>query len=239
MAKAAFRVLVTRAEPGASATARALAAKGYAPIVEPLFALAPIMADLPRFDALAFTSANGVRAFAKLSPRRDAPVFCVGQRTADAAHAASFVDVASADGDVAALASLIQQRLPAGAVLLHAGNEESRGDLTSALTSAGFKAEFRALYRAEPVATPGPALAACLAGEAAFDAVLIHSPRAAAILAGFIGGRMGDGRFQLSVAAISPAAASSLLPLAAHIEVATSPDENSLLAALERLAAQD
>jgi uroporphyrinogen-III synthase len=65
-AKPPFRVLVTRAEPGASATARSLAAKGYAPVVEPLFALEPITADLPAFDALAFTSAKGVRALASL-----------------------------------------------------------------------------------------------------------------------------------------------------------------------------
>jgi uroporphyrinogen-III synthase len=242
-ASRSLRILVTRAEPGASATARALGAKGYAPIVEPLFALQPVAADLPRFDALAFTSANGVRAFAGLSARRDAPVFCVGRRTADAAREAGFADVASADGDVVALTALIQGRLPADATLLHAGNEDSRGDLAGTLKAAGFKAEFRALYRAEPVAAPGPALAAFLAGEPAFDAVLIHSPRGGAILAGFAADAAAstpaDGPLRLSLAAISPAAAAPLRTLAARIEVAATPDETSLLAALERLAAQD
>ena len=63
------RVLVTRAEPGASATGRRLAALGYASIVEPLFILEPINTDLPQFDVLAFTSANGARAFASLSAK--------------------------------------------------------------------------------------------------------------------------------------------------------------------------
>src|SRR5690242_5683689 len=103
-----LRVLVTRAEPGASETGERLRALGYQPIVEPVFAVAPIPVALPAFDALAFTSANGVRVFAKLSPRRDAPVFCVGGRTADAALEAGFSNVRSADGDVAALAELIE-----------------------------------------------------------------------------------------------------------------------------------
>jgi uroporphyrinogen-III synthase len=237
-AKPPFRILVTRAESGASATARSLAAKGYTPIVEPLFTLEPVRADLPAFDALAFTSANGVRAFARLSSRRDAPVFCVGRRTADAARDAGFADVASADGDVAALATLIAPRLPQGATLLHAGNEESRGDLSGALQAKGFKAEFRALYRAAPIVAPGPALAAYLSGQAAFDAVLIHSPRGGAILAGFLTKATAAG-LRLVVAAISPAAAEPVQPLAARVEIATAPDENSLFAALERLAGQD
>ncbi len=229
-------MLVTRAEPGASATGRRLAAMGYAPIIEPLFALETIKPDLPRFDALAFTSANGVRAFANLSMRRDAPVYCVGRRTADAARDVGFSEVVSADSDVAALTSLIQERLSPDAALLHAGNEESRGDLVSALIAAGHKAAFCALYRAAPSAAPGPALAAHLAGRPAFDVVLIHSPRAAAILAGFLAAI--DPPAALAIAAISPAAASDLRPHAARIEIAASPDENSLLAGLERLAPQ-
>jgi uroporphyrinogen-III synthase len=74
------RILVTRSEPGASETATRLEAAGYEAVVEPLFSIVPIDATLPDFDALAFTSANGVRRFAALSPRRDAAVFCVGAR---------------------------------------------------------------------------------------------------------------------------------------------------------------
>jgi len=235
-AKSPPRVLVTRAEPGASATGRRLAALGYAPIIEPLFTLETLRPDLPRFDALAFTSANGVRAFANQSTRRDAPVYCVGQRTGDAARDVGFSAVASAGGDVAALARLIEMRLSPGATLLHAGNEESRGDLVGALTTAGLKAVFCALYRAAPSVAPGPALAAYLAGQPGFDVVLIHSPRAAAILAGFLAA--ADPPAALAIAAISPAAGSELRPHAARIEIAAAPDENSLLAALERLAPQ-
>lgn len=229
------RVLVTRAEPGASATARRLAARGFTPVVEPLFTLEPLAPELRTFDALAFTSANGVRAFARLSPRRDAPVFCVGARTAEAARDAGFAAVTSADGDVVALAALIRRNLVPDAILLHAGNEESRGDLTGALKAAGIDARFRALYRAAPVAAPGPALAAFLAGQPAFDAVTIHSPRAAAILAGFLGDAP---RATLFVATISGAAAEPLSPVAGRIAIAAAPDENSLVTALESLVSR-
>jgi uroporphyrinogen-III synthase len=229
-----IRILVTRSEPGASETAERLRARGYQHIVEPLFAVEPIAASLPGFDALAFTSLNGVRVFANLSARRDAPVFCVGGRTAEAAREAGFADVISADGDVAALAGLIQERLPTETRLLHTGNEERRGDLTGRLKAAGRDAVFVATYRAAPVSHPGPALAVHLQGKSAFDAVLIHSPRAAAILGGFAGA--APSRAGLDVAAISPAAAAPLKSFAKRIEIAVSPDEAALLDALARFS---
>lgn len=228
------RILVTRSEPGASETAERLKALGYRPIVEPLFAVEPIAASLPWFDALAFTSANGVRVFATLNGRRSAPVFCVGARTAEAAREAGFSDVTSADGDVAALAGLIQGRLPPKASLLHTGNEESRGDLAGQLKAAGREAIFVATYRAAPVSQPGPALAVHLRGEPAFDALLVHSPRGAAILGGFAGS--APARAGLDVAAISAAAAAPLESFAKRIEIAASPNETALLDTLARFS---
>lgn len=227
------RILVTRSEPGASETAARLEAAGYEAIVEPLFSIVPFDATLPDFDALAFTSANGVRQFAKLSPRRDAAVFCVGARTAQAAREAGFADVTSADGDVFALGDLILKRLPAGARLLHAGNEDTRGDLAGRLVSAGVAADFVALFRAEAVTAPGPALARHLAGEQVFAAALVHSPRGGEILAGMI--RSAASPAPLAIAAISAAAATPLAGLAHSAAIAASPDEASLFSALASL----
>jgi uroporphyrinogen-III synthase len=231
---ASFRVLVTRSEPGASETGRRLADLGYTPIVEPLFAIEAIPAELPPFDALAFTSLNGVRAFARLDARRDVPVFCVGSRTAEEAREAGFMHVMSADGDVAALAALIDARLPVQARLLHTGNEESRGDLAATLTARGRQAVFVPTFRAAAVTRPGSALAAHLAGEPAFEAVMVHSPRAAVILAQFAA--KFPNRARLDVAAISPAAAQPLLHLARRIETATQPNEPALLNSLGLLS---
>jgi uroporphyrinogen-III synthase len=235
------RVLVTRSEPGASETAERLVALGFQPIIEPVFEIEPTEGvTLPAFDALAFTSANGVRAFATLSPRRDVPVFCVGARTAEAARAAGFGDATSADGDVSALARLIPGALPQGARLLHSGNEESRGDLTGRLIARGIAAAFVATFRAAPAKSPGPALAAHLTGKPSFDAVLIHSPRAATILSEFLRpdfatiGATG-GPAPMNIAAISEAAAEPLRQFARRVEIASTPNEEALLKALARL----
>lgn len=233
MSQAALRVLVTRSEPGASETATRLRQAGFEPVVESLFAIAPIDVAIPAYDALAFTSANGVRRFAMLSPRRDAPVFCVGERTAQEARAIGYQNVWSAGAAAGALGDLIQRNITTNARLLHAGNEDTRGDLAGRMTAAGFQASFLPIFRAVPVETPGPLLAAHLAGEAKFDAVMIHSPRAASILAGFAAGTTRQA--PLAVAAISTAAAEPLSGFADRIEIAAAPDGPALFSALARL----
>jgi uroporphyrinogen-III synthase len=227
------RILVTRSEPGASETAARLRAAGFEPVNEPLFAIAPIDVEVPAFDALAFTSANGVRRFAMLSPRRDVPVFCVGDRTAQEACTMGFAIVSSANAEVGALTALVQRNLLPGAHILHAGNEETRGDLAGRLVAAGHRASFLPIFRSVPVETPGPILAAHLAGRASFDALMIHSPRAAAILAGFVVGTVGSA--PLAVAAISATAAEPLGGHADRIEIAATPDGPALFSALARL----
>lgn len=225
------RILVTRSEPGASETAERLRQRGHDPVVEPVFAVEAIAAELPPYDALAFTSANGARVFAPLAADRSTPVWAVGARTADAAREVGFTNVRSADGDVVALGDLIMRDLPANARLLHAGNEETRGDLAGRLTAAGCTATFLPIYRSVPVAKPGSALAAHLSGAIPFDAILVHSPRGAAILASFLSTTTAPAKF----AAISPAAAAPVAPFAQKVEIAAAPNEAALLAALDRL----
>lgn len=225
------RVLVTRSEPGASETAERLSAAGYLPIVEPVFTIEPIAAAVPDFDALAFTSANGARQFATLSPRRDIQVFCVGARTAEAAREAGYTNVTSAEGDANALTALMARQLPRQNRLLHAGNEDSRGDIAGQMRTKGFTASFLPIFRAVARLTPGPILAEHLAGRNAFDAVLIHSPRGASILAGFAAGSSAT----LNIVAISGAAATPLAALARRTKIAAAPNEQALLSALARL----
>lgn len=184
MSSAAQRVWITRAEPGAAATAERVAALGHTPRVAPLLRVVPV--ESPRVDlggvaALAFTSANGVRAFAAVESSRALKVFTVGAGTAAAAKAAGFRDVLSADGDVAALGQRIAARrleLGAGAVL-HPGAAEPAGDLVGDLTAAGLQARALVLYDSVEV-TPDPAF---LDGLADIDVVLVQSPRAARALA--------------------------------------------------------
>lgn len=224
------KVWITRAEPGASATAARISALGLEPLVAPLLALrvldAPI--DLDGAGALAFTSANGVQAFAAASPRRDFAVFAVGDATALAARQAGFADVASADDDVAGLARLIAAVRPHG-VIVHPGPVERAGDLVGALNGQGLMARRLDLYRAEAVAVLPESVAAALE-QYALAAILIHSPRAAEVMAGLVT------QFDLSRAAVIGLSAACLEPLKActtgETTAAAAPREDALVAAL-------
>jgi uroporphyrinogen-III synthase len=174
-------VWITRAEPGASATAARVTAAGLAPLVMPLLETV----DLPEAAAalggdgpLAFTSANGVRAFARLSPRRSGPVYVVGPATAAAAQVAGFADIRSGAGDVEALAARILADAPPGEVL-HASAREPAGDLAGRLQASGQSARRVAVYAARETSPPAAGLEEALAAPV----VLAHSPRAGRILA--------------------------------------------------------
>ncbi len=177
------RIWITRAQPGADVTAERVRAMGHDAVVAPLLAvsvLPDVRIDLNGVAALAFTSANGVRAFADASGERGLKVFAVGAATAQAARAAGFKSVLSADGDVEALAEGIAARRGElrGAVL-HPGAAEPAGDLAGALERQGVEARRLILYETAPVEL-APADAEALTRS---DAVLLHSPRAAQVLA--------------------------------------------------------
>ncbi len=202
-----LKVWITRAEPGARATADRVAALGHAPVVAPLLRIEPVAGaeiDLRGVAALAFTSANGVRAFADREAARDLRVFAVGAGTAAAAKAAGFRQVLSADGDVKALADRIAARgREIQGVVLHPGAAEPAGDLVGALTGAGVEARGVALYDSVAV-TPDPAFLAVLPE---IDIALVHSPKAARALAGALRGREAG---HLRVLCLSPAVARPL-----------------------------
>lgn len=214
-------VWITRAQPGADRTAERLSSLGFIPVVAPLFTirLLDVRPDLTSVEALAFTSRNGVKAFAAGAPVPPLPVFAVGDATAAAAREAGFTDVRSADGDLRALAALIRTE-GAGRVILHPAAAEPAGDL-AALVGDAARIATVAVYEAVETDTPAPE---------AWDTVLIHSPRAARALAARLS--PGPARNRIAIA-ISPAAATPLdtLPFA-EIRTAEAPTEDSLLAAL-------
>ncbi len=216
-----MRVWVTRAEPGASATARRLVELGHEAVVAPVIGVVLTRGatiDLSGIGALAFTSANGVEAFVTLSAERGLPAFAVGDATAEAALAAGFNTVASAGGDVSALAAAIIARKDkiVGAVL-HPSPLKPAGDLVGALAAAGIEARRVALYDIRPL---GPAVP-----EA--DAVLVHSPSAARALAALLSAKEAP---RLSVFALSQACAAPLAGLGFRaVAVSPFPREDALL----------
>lgn len=193
---------------------------GFEPVIAPLLAIRPIpqaVPDLTGITTLAFTSANGLAAFAALTPDRTRPVFTVGDATAAAARAAGFDRVQSAGGDLDRLAALLLTQGPGIGPLLVPGAREPAGDLPALLRD---RIEARALPVYEAVGTVATP-------PATFDAVLIHSARAARALAA-LGPFAGQTAIALSAAAAAPLA--DRVDLA--IRLAPTPDETALLATL-------
>ncbi|MBP7816386.1 MAG: uroporphyrinogen-III synthase [Phenylobacterium sp.] len=179
----ARKIWITRAQPAAEATAARVRALGHEPFVAPLLKVEPVdgvEVDLRGVCALAFTSANGVRAFIEATPERSLRVFAVGAATAQAVRAAGFKNVLSADGDVEALAEGIAARKrDLKGCVLHPGAAEPAGDLVGALETHGIEARRLILYDT----CPAPLTAEEQAVLPEIDAVLLHSPKAAQALA--------------------------------------------------------
>lgn len=178
------RVLwVTRAEPGAAATAARLRALRLEPVVAPLLEVRPLdqaPIDLADVCAIAFTSANAVAAFAERCERRDLQVFAVGDATARAARERRFQRVLSAQGDVKALAAaLAARKRELTGVILYPAAAEPAQDLAGALAAVGLSVRQVALYETAEVEPP-PALIARLPE---IGGVLVHSARAGRALA--------------------------------------------------------
>ncbi|WP_304163893.1 uroporphyrinogen-III synthase [Phenylobacterium aquaticum] len=176
------KIWITRAQPGADATASRVKALGHEALVAPLLSVQPVAGaevDLTDIGALAFTSANGVRAFAELSPARDLKIFAVGAATAAAAKAVGFRKVLSADGDVEALAEgIVGRQREIHGVVLHPGAAEPAGDLVGLLKDQGVEARSLVLYDTAPVSFT----AEQRAGLDGVEVALLHSPKAAEAL---------------------------------------------------------
>lgn len=220
------RVWITRTAPGADRLAHRVREAGFDPIVSPLLMTDPdfptpdLTSVLDEVAALAFTSVNGLR-FADLAPRRDWPVFTVGDRTAEAARAKGFTDVVSADGDARMLAEIIAAHWgDRTGVVLVPGAERPAADL-AVLLAYRVPVRSLAVYRTIEATAPVPA---------AFDSVLIQSVRAAETLALKLPPEHAAGKIAV---ALSPAIAEPIRSTGfAEIRTAALPNENSLLTAL-------
>lgn len=177
-----MKVLLTRPAEDSARIAAALAAKGVECLVWPLTRIVPIAGRVdvpPGTEALLFTSANAVRAFAAGSPVRDLPVLTVGDRTAAMAREAGFAAVTSARGDARDLARLA--RTSRWRRFLHPCGRDAAADLAALLSGDGRAVEAVIVYAAEPAGAPPAEVARAFSGGS-FDLVTVWSPRNGAVL---------------------------------------------------------
>jgi uroporphyrinogen-III synthase len=231
------RVLVTRPEPDAQATAARLEGLGHEALVAPLLTIrhrAPPL-DLDGVDALVFTSRNGVRAAAchpQAAGLKTLPAFVVGQATGAAARAEGFAPAGIGDRDAAALAALITGRMPAGSRLLHLSGAQVAGDLHGPLAARGIRLDRVVLYESACVEALPPSAEEALA-RAALDAVLLYSPRTARCWCALAqGAGLGAAMARLRHLCLSPAVAAPLLAHGLQADAPDRPNDDALLARL-------
>ena len=175
-----MRLLVTRPEADGARTAALLRARGHDVVLAPLLRIVSVDFELPdkAWSAVVMTSANAARGVAR-HPRRDAltalDAFVVGRHTAEAARAAGFRTVHSAEGDKDDLADLLRACLGKhSAPLLYLAGQDRAGDLAV----GGVPIATVVAYRAVKAERFAPAVVAAL-GQGAFDGVLHFSARSA------------------------------------------------------------
>ncbi len=211
-------VLIVRPRPGASATAERAAALGLTAIVAPLFSIRPLSWEAPDpagFDAVLLTSANAARhGGEQMRLFADLPCYAVGEATAAAARDAGFRDVRIGPSDgSAAVAAMLDDGVERALHLCGRDHVD--------LAQAAIAIERVPVYAAdEATALPAEAEAAIAAGAL----ILVHSPRAGALL-----GRLIPNRSGTALAAISAAAADSAGAGWRSKAVAASPRDEALL----------
>jgi uroporphyrinogen-III synthase len=239
-------VLVTRPHPDDEATAASLRARGHQVLLAPMLRFEPVAfhddADA-RYGAVVVTSANALRGIeSHLKGHRllELPLFAVGEHTADAARRAGFSCVISANGDVGSLrgcvlASVQAKRLKKASTLLYLAGADLAHDLAGELGEHGFRVVTHLTYRMAAVPNLPPEVSNAFAANG-IEAVLHYSRRSArAFLDAARAAGVEISALAVTQCCISDSVAAVLREAGAtQVVVATTPDENALLGALDR-----
>ncbi|HET7334479.1 MAG TPA: uroporphyrinogen-III synthase [Rhizomicrobium sp.] len=233
-----MRILVTRPEDDAAAFAALLKARGHEAVLAPLLSIRLIgesEIDLDGVQAILATSANGIRALARRSVRRDVAVFAVGPQTAEAAKTLGYTNVKNAGGDAKKMVVATQDwAKPDDGALLHAAGLHTQGALAAGLGKHGFDVRSAVLYEAV-AAEELPHSVVLALREHKIQAVAHFSPRSARIFRECVTkARAKSACAGLTALCISQAAADALAPLKFRaVRVAKSPDQDAVLALLD------
>lgn len=233
-----MRILITRPREDAEGVAKILRDLGHEPVIAPLLEIKYLSRpplNLDHVQALAMTSANGVRAFALRSDERQIPVFSIGDATTRAARAAGFEDVWTADGDVGGLGALLGGSLKAGAgTVLHAAGTALAGDLAGIIEASGLKYRREILYEARKAARLGDKVEEQIsAGQ--INAALIYSPRTGAAFVQLLEvAGLAKSTPSMTVYCLSPAVTDAVSNLSwAAVKTAPAPTQAALIDLIE------
>jgi uroporphyrinogen-III synthase len=225
-----MRVLVTRPERQAEATAQRLAILGHRAYVAPVLEIAPTAAPMPQgaFDLLLATSASAF-TWARLPAHiLQLPLACVGQKTADAGRDLGFSIFCIAP-DSHALVNKLAGENKAKSTLYLAGRDR-KADLEELLREKGWRVAVCETYEARAVsAWPNHIRAALERRE--IEAVLHYSPRSAALALRLMGREAAKSLFHFCLSADVASACKDWAP-PAGIVASSHPDEDALMTLL-------
>lgn len=234
-----MRIAITRPAEDAAPLAARLLLMGHHCVSAPLLTIVPrrplAIADLP-YQAIAVTSANGIRAFAPVALSvfpgcRSLRVLTVGPQSLQAALQLGFSRAEAHGGDVKGLARYISEALaPADGPLLYLSGQETTGDFKRLVESEGFACVRAVVYDAEPSSSLGTIADELRSGT--LGAVMLYSPRSARIWLELVlaGGLDAQAAYVRSLCLSSNVAA--ILPPHWRTETAVAATEAAMLALL-------
>lgn len=238
-----MRILVTRPQPSATATAARLEALGHEAIVLPMMEAvhdpqaALDVLSLPH-GAIAVTSAEAIRALAlvkdDVSPHLTTPIFCVGPATAEAARQFGFQSVVTSYATGRALAQLIAEIFrstggPGGLAYL-AGLPRSPG-FEMALREEGIGCRVADVYRMSPIAHAPETIENLLFSRKP-EAILFYSHETARHFFALNALATKSAFHDMRLLCLSEHVADAVPRGIGHIAIAAEPNEASLFALL-------
>ncbi len=230
-----MRIAVTRPEEDAEPLMAKLKALGHDVTATPLLTIRPrkdVAIPDRNWQAIAVTSANGVRALQGHEHLRKVPALTVGPQSLKAATAAGF-RAAAHGGDVHGLADFIRRELdPKSGPILYLSGAETAGDLEGQLTAAGFDCHRAVLYdavAADDLGAAGPMLR-----EGTIEAVMLYSPRSTKLWLSLVNNAgLASAAAHPSYLCLSRNVA-AVLPETWTRRIAAEPNEAAMLALLEQ-----
>lgn len=203
-------------------------------ITSPLLAITPTgkLPNTSDFQALLFTSVNGVEAFITAGGATNRPCYCVGARTAQVARTAG-LDAISADGSATELVALVSKNNAADGPLLHVRGTHTAGDVAEKLAALGFDVRTAVLYHQDVCDLHSQATRALADG--AVDAVTLYSPRTAQRFAEILQQNPDWPARNLTALCISENVAAEVDNLGlASVQVAQNPNRTEMLSLIDR-----
>ncbi len=189
-------------------------------VISPVMEIVPLEAQLPKFDEVILTSANGAKQVKRLGVPAGTVAWCVGKRTADEAKAAGLEPI-SAGKDAEALIELVLNSDTGR--LCHIRGTHARGQVATNLTVSGKPCSEVIAYDQRACAPSDDALIALSGTEPVL--LPLFSPRSAMLIPAITSA-------PVHVIAMSANVAAEVADLGVDtVRTAMRPDFDSMLAA--------